>query len=334
MPFMDYRKLRRRITVSVLLLVAVLVTGTVGYSVIEGWTYFESLYMTVITMTTIGYEEVHTLSKQGRLFTLFLIFFGVGVAAYTINYGIRFIIEGEIREALGRRKMEKRLMRMKNHYIVCGFGRMGRIICRELKSYAIPIVVVEAEPVEETALDRMPIIVQGDATRDDVLKEAGIERAKGLISVLSTDANNLYVVLSARGLNPSLHIVARAGEEGSERKLVRAGADRVVSPYYIGGLRIAHSILKPSVVDFIEFATRSGNIELRMEEIPVHEGSRFNGLTIDKTGIGRDLGIIIVAIKRAEDMRFNPPHGTVIRSGDTLIALGEAEKIKELEKMV
>jgi voltage-gated potassium channel len=178
------------------------------------------------------------------------------------------------------------------------------------------------------------VVIQGDATRDDLLKRVGIERAKCLISVLPTDAENLYVVLSARGLNPNLLIVARAGEEGSEQKLLRAGADRVVSPYHIGGLRMAHSVLKPAVVDFIEFATKSGNIDLQIEEITVREGSKLTEQSLDQCGFGRELGIIIVAIKQKNgEMRFNPTSRTVIETGDTLIAVGEASKLKIIEDM-
>ena len=186
--------------------------------------------------------------------------------------------------------------------------------------------------IEDT--DGGMLFVKGDATKDEVLREAGIEKAKGLISVLPTDAENLYVVLSAKVLNPDLNIVARAGEEGSEQKLLRAGADRVVSPYHIGGLRIAHTVLKPSVVDFIEFATRAGNIDLQMEEIYVHEGAGIAGSSLDHCGIGRELGIIIVAIMRTGgDMKFNPTFKTVIKPGDILIALGESTKLKILEEM-
>ena len=209
---------------------------------------------------------------------------------------------------------------------------MGRIICNELESSKVPFIVIEKDDVEADS-DNETLIIKGDATKDDVLKEAGIERAKGLISVLSSDAQNLYVVLSARGISPKLTIVARAGEEGSEQKLLRAGADRVVSPYHIGGLRIAGTVLKPSVVDFIEFATMSGNLELQMEEVVVQEGSTLAGLTIDKTGIGRDLNIIIVAIKSDGKMKFNPTSKTPIVDGDVLIALGEANRLKKLESM-
>jgi voltage-gated potassium channel len=323
--------MRKRVVVSLVLLSTVIITGTLGYTLIEGWDLFDSFYMTIVTLTTIGYEEVHRLSRAGRVFNVFMIVYGVGVVAYTVNFLIRFILEGEIQDVLGRRSMKKKLKKTKDHYIVCGYGRMGHIICKELASNNIPFVVIEKEPVELDEDDET-LIIRGDATIDDVLLSAGIATAKGLISVLSSDAHNLFVVLSARGLNAKLQIVARACDEGAEQKLVRAGADRVMSPYHIGGLRIAHTILKPSVVDFIEFATKSGNIEVQMEEVVVAEGSKLAKNTIEKAGIGRDLGIIIVAIKKGGEMRFNPTHKTEINAGDTLIALGEVGKLKRLEE--
>jgi voltage-gated potassium channel len=325
--------IRNRAVLSCLFVFLVILTGTIGYMLVEGWGFFDSLYMTVITLTTIGFEEVHPLSETGRAFTLLLVFFGLSVVFYVINNGIKIIIEGELQNVLGRRKVEKRLKSMKGHYIICGYGRMGRIIGKEFKQRGVPFVVIEKEP-QEMDVDDDTLFIYGDATRDDLLLKAGIQRAKGLISVLSTDAQNLYVVLSARGLNPDLLIVARAGEEGSEQKLIRAGADRVVSPYHIGGLRIAHSVLKPAVVDFIEFATRTGNLELQMEEVQVEKGSPIVDKTIHESGIGRELGVIVVAIRKAEgDMRFNPMHNTVIRAGDTLIAIGETARLKKLEKL-
>jgi len=307
--------------------------GTLGYTVIEGWPLFDSLYMTIITLTTVGYREVHDLSFRGQFFTIILIIGGVGTVFYALSTGAKIILEGELQEVFGRKRLENRIKKLTDHYIVCGYGRMGKIICRELEEKNIDFVAIEKE-ADDIAEKTEVMIFRGDATKDEVLKEIGIERARGLISVLPTDAENLYVVLSARGLNPKLMIVARAGEEGSEQKLIRAGADRVVSPYHIGGLRIAHTVLKPAVVDFIEFATKSGNIDLQMEEVVIQERSGLIGLTLDECGIGRELGIIIVAIKTpAGDMRFNPTYKTSISAGDTLIALGEISKLKALEDM-
>jgi voltage-gated potassium channel len=326
-------KLKRRLILALALIGFVVSFGTIGYIVVEGWSFLDSLYMTVTTLTTVGYREVRELSSGGRWFTIILIIGGVGTMLYALSTGAKFIIEGEIQELVGRRRLEKKIKELKDHYIICGYGRMGRIIARELKSEKVKLIVIEKNPAVHEKEEAFVII--GDATEDDLLKEVGIEKAKGLISVLPTDAENLYVVLSAKGLNPDLFIVARAGEEGSEQKLLRAGADRVISPYHIGGLRIAHTVLKPAVVDFIELATKSGNIDLQMEEIPIPEGSGLMGLSLDQCGIGRDLGVIIVAIKKPNgDMKFNPTFRTLVEPGDTLIALGEVSKLKELEDMV
>jgi len=326
-------KLRKKLILVLGLIGFIVSFGTIGYMVIEGWSFLDSLFMTVTTLTTVGYREVRELSSSGRWFTIILIIGGVGTMLYALSTGAKFILEGEIQELIGRRRLEKKIKELKDHYIICGYGRMGKIIAKELKVERVKFVVIEKNLVVHEKEEAF--VIEGDATQDDILKEVGIERAKGLISVLPTDAENLYVVLSAKGLNPNLFIVARAGEEGSEQKLLRAGADRVISPYHIGGLRIAHTVLKPAVVDFIELATKSGNIDLQMEEIPIPEGSGLMGLSLDQCGIGRDLGVIIVAIKKPTgDMKFNPTFRTLVEPGDTLIALGEVSKLKVLEEMV
>jgi voltage-gated potassium channel len=321
--------LRRKLTISIISLFGVISFGTIGYSIIEQWDLLDALYMTIITLTTVG------LSKTGKLFTIILILSGAGAFLYALSAATRMIIEGEIREIFGRRKLVKKIEELKNHYIICGYGRMGKIIGMEMKEDKASFVVVEKSPEILSTMDKDTLAIQGDSTQDSILREAGIERAQGLISVLSSDADNLYVVLSARGLNPKLVIVARASEEGAEKKLLRAGADRVISPYYIGGLRIAHTILKPAVVDFIEFATRGGNLELQIEETAVKENSHFIGRSLDECGIRKDLGIIIVAIKRASgEMEFNPTSESVIKRGDTLIAMGEKKNLRDFTDLV
>lgn len=327
--------IRDRILVPIIAIIGVIIFGTVGYTIIEGWGIFDSLYMTIITLTTVGYQEVHTLSRTGRIFTTLLILSGVGVMLYALGVGAKVVLEGEIRDILGRKRLSKAIEKINDHYIICGYGRMGRIIAREMAQSGAPFVVIERSPDVVSSMESNVLAIQGDATQDNILKDAGIERAKGLISVLSSDSDNLYVVLSARGLNPNLRIVARASEEGADKKLLRAGADDVVSPYHIGGLRIAHTVLKPVVVDFLEFATRTGNIELQIEEIRVKKDSHIIGQSLDECGIRRDLGIIIVAIKRETgEMEFNPTSTTLIREGDTLIAIGEPGQLKALEEMV
>jgi len=326
---------KHKLLYPILVITAVITYGTIGYMVIEDWTILDSLYMTVITLTTVGYGEVHSLSDSGRFFSIVLMISGIGSMFYALGVGARVLLEGELRYILGRKRLSKKIENLKDHYIVCGFGRMGSIICRELMHNKAPFVVIEGDPEIVSSMDADILSLQGDATQDSVLKEAGIERAKGLISVLASDANNLYVVLSARGLNANLRIVARASEEGAEQKLMRAGADNVVSPYFTGGMRIAHTLLKPAVVDFIEFATRSGNLELQMEEVKVSAGSKIAGQSLDECGIRKDLGIIIVAIKRESgEMEFNPTSTSIIKEGDTLVAMGETKQLKALEDFV
>ncbi|MBI4686460.1 MAG: potassium channel protein [Nitrospirae bacterium] len=325
------KDVRKRLMLAVALLTFIVFFGTAGYMAIEGWNLLDSLYMTIITLASVGYKEIHDLSLNGRIFTIILIVSGVGTLTFALTAGAKVVLEGELQEIFGRKRLEKKIKELSDHYIICGHGRMGKIICKELREKNFRFVVVEKTP-DFIGEKEDVIIFEGDATKDEVLREVGIEKARGLISVLPTDAENLFVVLTARELNPGLFIVARAGEEGSEQKLLRAGANRVVSPYHIGGLRIAHTVLKPAVVDFIEFATKSGNIDLQMEEIPVNTNSKLVGLTLDECGIGRDLGIIVVAIKKATgDMKFNPTFRTNVEVGDTLIALGEISKLKVLE---
>ncbi len=326
-------ELRKRLILSLVLILFIVLFGTAGYVGIEGWGVLDALYMTIITLTTVGYREVHPLSDRGLVFTMILLVGGVGTFFYVVTAGARTVVEGELQAVFGRKRLEKKIRELRNHYVICGYGRMGRIISRELREKDVKFVVIEKD--RGMLHDREDVLaVTGDATRDDSLRDAGIEKARGLISVLPTDAENLFVVLSARGLNPDLFIVARAVEEGSEQKLLRAGADKVVSPYHIGGIRMAYTVLRPAVVEFIEFATRTGNIELRMEEVPITEGSRLVGLSLDECGFGRDLGVIVVAIKRTTgEMRFNPTSRSIIKPGDTLIAIGEASKLKVLEDM-
>jgi len=324
---------RSKLLLSAFLLIFINAVGTAGYMLIEGWTFRDSLFMTVITLTTVGYGEVHDLSPSGEIFTIILLILGVGIILYLLATMARVILEGELRDVIGRKRLERRIHELNNHFIICGYGRMGKTVVRELASKKTQFIVLEKSPAKIPE-DTEHIFLEGDATNDAVLKLAGIERAKGLVSVLPTDAENLFVVLSARELNPDLLIVTRASEEASETKILRAGADRVVSPYHTGGLKIANMILKPAVVDFIEFATKSGNLEIQMEEVVLRPKSRLVEKELADTGIGKELGIIIAAIKKPDGtMHFNPTSKTVLHAGDTLIALGEISKLKDLEEI-
>ncbi len=324
---------RKKLIISLILFIVVLLSGTAGYYFIEGWEVFDSLYMTVITLSTVGFHEIEPLSKAGKAFTIGLIFFSLGVVAFAVNYGLKAIFEGEIQDVFGRRKLKKTLDSLQNHYIVCGYGRMGKVICKELKHKGIQTVIVEKER-QELDVDDDAIIIYGDATRDDLLKSVGIEKAKGLISVLDSDAQNLYVVLSARGLNKNLFIVARANEEGADYKLTRAGADKVVSPYHIGGVRIAHTILKPTVVDFLELTAKAGNMEIQIEEVVVEEASSLAGKTIKEADIRAKNWVVIVALKKDNGkIVFNPRADTLIEVGDKVAVIGEPEHFSQFEKM-
>ena len=324
----------RKVLFSLSTLVVLIGGGTAGYVLIEGWPVFESLYMTIITLATVGYKEVHELSHEGKVFTIILIVFGTGNIAYTIGSMIQFMVEGQLRRLLGRKKLQKKIRNQKGHYIVCGFGRIGRLVCRDFASNPLPFIVVEQNPERCRRLEEEGyLFVQGDATHDEVLEKAGIRRAKGLITVVTSDSANVFITLTARGINPELFILARASEDGADIKLMRAGANKVVSPYTIGASRIAHAILRPSVVDFIDIATGRENIELRIEEILVAPQSRLVGKTLISSDIRKDFGLIIVGIKKDQQMKFNPDPQTTIDSDDILIALGESPAIKNLEKI-
>jgi voltage-gated potassium channel len=316
------------------ILIIFIILGSLGYVWIEEWDFFDSLWMTVITLTTVGYGEVRPLTQAGRAYSMVLMLAGIGIMFYIVTGLAKIIVEGEIRDALGKRKLQRHIQKLHHHYIICGFGRIGEIIARQLKERHIPFVVVENQPelvagLEEAGYD----ILVGDATKEEVLLEAGIERAKGLITVVSSDANNVYITLTARSLNPDIFIVARAAESGSEQKLLRAGADRVESPYELGGRKMAQTILRPNVVTFLELAMKE-DVDLSMEEIPVASTSSLVGMALKDSGIRQKLNTIIVSIKRANgDMIFNPSPGTQIEAGDTLIALGVRQQLEVLEQM-
>lgn len=326
----------RRLKISLAVLLLLLTLGTSGYMVVEGWSVLDAIYMTVITLATIGFKEVHDLTDQGKLFTMLLIIFGVSTLGYLVSSIAQLMFEGHIQQIIGRKKVEKKIDALKGHYIICGFGRIGSMICRELAANAVQFVVVEhsTEVLERVEDDRY-LWLKGDATLDETLIRAGIQYAKGLISVVTSDSENVYITLTARGLNPDLYILARSGEEGTELKLKRAGANKVVSPYAIGGMRMAQSILRPSVVDFIEIATASEHLDLQMEEICIPHDSDFAGKTLISSGFRKETGVIIVGIKKSHGhMIFNPNPHDAIDEGDILIVLGDPESMGKLEGLV
>ena len=303
----------------------ILLLGSLGYHFIEGWSVLDGFYMTVITITTIGFREVHDLSPNGIVFTIFVIAGGIGTVTYALLTGTRMVIEGELNNILTRRRSMKAIGKIKDHFIVCGFGRMGCFVCNQLQERNIPFVVVENRTESQDAVIQDGFLLSpGDATREDVLVAAGIAQARGLVSLLDSDAANVYTVLTARQLNPDLEIVARAIEEAAEKKLNWAGASRVISPYRIGGMRLVMGILKPKVMSFLEVAMDHRELNIEIEEVKLAEGSPYGGKKLVDTDLRRELNLIIIGIiKRDGFMVFNPGPNTMVDDHDTLIAMGE-----------
>jgi voltage-gated potassium channel len=281
--------------------------------------------MTVITITSIGYGETHPLSTEGRIFTLFIIAIGIGVVGHALVSVSRWLIEGEVVKVFTRRRSMKAIQKIRDHFIVCGFGRMGSFVCNEFHARGIPFVVVENIPEIQDKINQNGYYLSpGDATDEDVLMAAKIKTARGLVSTLNSDASNVYVVLTARELNPDLEIIARAGEEDAEKKLIRAGASRVISPYRIGGMRMVMGILKPTVMSFLEVAMDHKQLNVELEEVRVAKNSAYSGKKLVDTDIRKELNLIIIAIKKPDGrMVFNPGPNTIIEDEDLLITLGE-----------
>jgi voltage-gated potassium channel len=328
------RRLVRRVVLVAGLLALILFVGTVGFRIVEGYPLFDAFYMTLITITTVGYQEIRPLSHAGRIFNSFLILFGVSAVAFAFGAITQTIIEMELGDRFNKRRTKRMIESLENHYIVCGFGRVGRNACYELKRSGVPFLVIDrSEDLVERAIHDGMLGVLGDATKDESLRAAGVMRARGLIGALSTDADNLFVILSAKTLNPSLTVVARADEEDAEEKLRRAGADTVFAPYSIAGLRLARALLRPHVEQFLDFTTsKNMGLNAAIEQVRVEPGTEFVGKTLREMQIRRDLGIIVLAIRKSDGkMAFNPPAEMEISAGDFLIAMGEQQNLQNLE---
>ncbi len=315
------------------LLFLVISGGTIGYVVIEGWNAWDAFYMTVITVTTVGFSEVHRLSRSGQAFTVVLTAAGVGTAFYSFTLLASVVVEGGLHKKLAERRRARMLEGLKDHFIVCGYGRIGSTIVEEFRKQHVPYVVIErdAERVHEV-IEGGGLAVLADATREDVLKRVWIERARGLITAVGSDAENVYTVLSARVLRPDLYIIGRAESEDAERKLMRAGADRVVSPSRIGASQMAQTAIRPAVVDFFAIATSSENLELAIEQVNIGEGSSLAGHSIVDANLRQRFGVIVVGIRRKDGrMEFNPAGEAVMRTSDQLVVLGRVDGLRQLE---
>ena len=330
------RRVEFRLAGALTALGLVIIGGALGYRFIEdGWSMGDALYMAVIVVTTVGLQEVHELSGAGRLFTIVLVLGGVGVFSYSLTTLASHLITGELRDVLGYRRMERRINELSGHQIVCGFGRMGRQVAHELKRQNQPLVVID-QTIEsiERAFEEGYLALVGDARDDDVLRRAGVERAKGLVTSLDDDADNLMVVLSARALNEKLFIVSRLNKDVSESKLITAGAHRVISPYGIGGRRMAQLAVRPNVVEFLEIMMHDEDLELWLEDVTVASESKLDGVTVGDSHIHEHCGANVLAIRqRTGTMMVAPKPETVFQAGDILVALGTREQLTKLAEL-
>lgn len=328
-------KAQNKVLLMFLLLFVLLFGGTLGYMIVEGMAFLDALYMTVITISTVGFREVHYLSASGKIFTILLIITGLFIAAFAVTVFTSFVIEGEFRFILRRRMMEKNVSKLKAHYIICGAGETGHYIVNQFKKRKVPFVVLEMDPVKvEQIVEQGSLAILGDATVEEDLLKVGIDRATGLLCCLSNDADNVFTVLTARELNPDLFIVSRAIDDKANLKLIKAGANKTVSPNEIGGVRMASLVLRPAVVSFLDVITRAGGMTIDLEEVSIGKGSALDGISLAEARIPEQTGLIVMAVKRSSDeTRINPGPDCTLQANDALIVLGQEEQVEKLKML-
>jgi voltage-gated potassium channel len=326
----------KKLRYSLLMLSGIIALGTCGYYFVEHMPLFEAFYMTIITLSTVGFAEVVPLSQAGRAITVVIIVLGISVGAYTIGMLVRALVEGELVKIFGRRKVQKQIAELKNHFIICGFGRIGRIVCSELYADDIDFVVIEQDPsaIEQIEARKYLYLIM-DATTEEALLQAGIMAAKGIVTAVNSDANNVFITMTAKSLRKDVFVLGRASEEKNEAKLFRAGATRVVSPYLIGGRRIAQMLKKPTVVDFIDIAMMGTHLGLMIEEARIGEKSSLIGKNLIDSQLRKDYGVIIVAIKKLSgDMVYNPTSLEKLEAGDVIVVIGKKEDLKRMKAVL
>ncbi len=325
-----------QILVSVALSFVLFGMGCLGYMFIEGWSFMDALYMTVITIATVGYGEVQPVSTQGRLFTVVLILLGVGYFLYVAGGIIQFLVEGRIRLVMGRRKLDTQINKLSGHFIICGYGRIGRVLARFLIEKYIDVVVIERKESRIPKMDEDGILyLVGEATDEKILEKAGIQRARGLMTAMGTDADNVFLVLIAKEMNPDLFVVARASQNSTKKTLQAAGADKVISPYDLGARRMAHAVLRPTVIKFLEMAFADDRTDIQVEEMHVRPSSDLVGMSVMESGIRQNYDLMIIVIRKVDDtMVFNPKADTVIEAGDIMVVVGCAKSLKQLERVL
>ncbi len=327
-------RIQRRILFVGGLLMGTVLLGTLGFMAVEGWGFLDALYMSTITITTVGYMEVHPLSKVGRIFNVFLLIGGVTTMFYIMGTVTQIVLELELSNYFGKRRTKKVIEKLSGHYLLCGFGRVGRSAAAELQRTGVPFVVMDRNPDKvEWAIKSGCLAVVADCARDEMLREVGITRAKGLIAALSSDADNLFLILSAKTLNPMLNVSVRVAEEEAESKMRRAGADAVYLPYSMTGYRLAQAIVRPHVFEFLDITSTSRmGLNVGMEQVRVDEGCPLAGKSLRDLQLRREIGVIVLAIRRLSgEMEFNPPADALLNSGDVLIVMGKVEDVQKLE---
>lgn len=332
-----YIMVLRKFFIAAFLILAVILFGMFGYMLLEGWSAFDALYMTVITIATVGFSEVRQLDGSGRIFTILLIFLGIGVGGYAIGTIAAFLVEGQLLDILKGRRMAKEITGLKNHIIVCGFGKIGMEVCASMAMAGRDFIVIDTNVEKiDHALSLGYLAAVGEATDDEILEKCGIRQAYGLISAISDDSANVYLVLTARALNDKMRIIARGVGETTHKKMIRAGADRVVSPYEIGARRMAALMLKPEIVDFLEVLSPTNIFGLRLEKVIVKPKSFIAGKRLDESNIRRDThGAMIVGVQKLDQtLMVNPPKWTILEADDVLLAIGSDEQLKSLTEMV
>jgi voltage-gated potassium channel len=327
---------KSHLTLVISLSVVLVLFGSTGYMIIEGWDFDDAFYMTIITLATVGYGEVHQVSDIGRLFTVLLILSGVGFFMYLAGLIVQVLVEDRIRVILGRRKLDMQIAKLKGHYIICGYGRIGRVLARYLNERYLNVVVIEKNMARQEIMDEDGVLyLVGEATDERILLKAGIKQAKGLVTALATDADNVFLTLISKDLNPDLFIVARAIQNTAKRTLQAAGASKVISPYDLGARRMAHAILRPTVIKFLELAFTDGDTDIRLEEIKVRAESSIINVPLKDSGIRQQLDLIILTIKKADGtLIFNPKADTQIELNDTLVVVGKAKSVHRLGNML
>jgi voltage-gated potassium channel len=317
------------------LVLGVLLFGTVGFVVIAGFPLFDAFYMALTTIATVGYAEIHPLGTAGRVFNSILILVGVTAMFTAVGAITAAVVEMQLGEVVEKRRVRKMIEQLRGHYIVCGFGRVGRGAAAELKAAGAQVLIIDQHvEAADLALREGYLAVVADATRDEMLREAGIERARGLIAALGTDADNLFTVISAKTLNPQVRVVARAMEEAAESKLRRVGADAVLAPYAITGVRLAQALVRPHVLQFLDFASSEPGQDFRIEQIAVAAGSWLVSKTLAESRLRSEFQVVVLGIRHAgEAMQFNPPAEAAVGAGDSLIVMGEPEPLRRLEQL-